>query len=92
MPKPDPDEVTRADRLAKDRDRLEAAMDEAEPKELAALVREHRAVLKELESLAAPKKGSVRDEVAKKRAARQAGTAGAPAAAVRQRGRRTRRD
>lgn len=62
----------RATRLAEDRDRLEAAMDEATPGTLAGLVREHRMVLAELESLAAPKAGSTRDQVAEKRKQREA--------------------
>jgi hypothetical protein len=77
-------EPTRSDRLAADRDRLEAVMAGADAKALPALVREHRLVLKELESLAVPKKGSVRDQVAEKRAARQARAAGAAASEVRQ--------
>jgi len=73
---------TRADRLASDRDRLEAAMDEALPKELAPLVREHRMVLAELAALSGPKKGSTRDQLAEKRAARKAGSSGSAAAEV----------
>jgi hypothetical protein len=77
-------ELTRAESLAADRDRLEAAIAKAEPRELPALVREHRAVLKELEALAKPQKGSTRDQLAEKRAARKAGAAGTAAAEVRQ--------
>jgi hypothetical protein len=72
----------RATRLAADRDRLEAAMDEASPATLAGLVREHRMVLAELESLAAPKAGSTRDQLAAKRAAREANSPGSAAAEV----------
>lgn len=77
-------EPTRIERLRADRDRLEAAMDEAEPRELAALVREHRTVLAEIEKLAATPKGSVIDQIAQKRREREAGAAGSTAAEVRQ--------
>lgn len=76
-------EATRAERLAIDRDLLESAMAEAEAKELPALIREHRQVLKELETLAVPAKGSIRDQLAEKRATRKAGAPGTPAAEVR---------
>jgi hypothetical protein len=77
-------EPTREERLVSDRDRLEAAMDEAGPRELPALVREHRMVLAELASLAKPQKGSTRDQLAEKRAAREAGASGSAASEVRQ--------
>jgi hypothetical protein len=72
----------RATRLEQDRDRLEAAMDEATPATLAGLVREHRMVLAELESLAAPKAGSTRDQLAARRAAREANPPGSAASEV----------
>lgn len=72
--------TTRVDRLTTDRDYLESAMPEASARELPALIREHRAVMKELEQLAAPVKGSIRDQLAAKRAAREAGAPGTPAA------------
>lgn len=75
-------ELTHRDRLECDRDRLEAAMVQAEPRELAGLVREHRAVLKEIAALAAPAKGTIRDQLAAKRATRQADAAGATATGV----------
>ncbi|HRD59369.1 hypothetical protein [uncultured Nocardioides sp.] len=71
---------THVERLTEDRDRLERAMDEAEPRELAALVREHRAVLKEIAHLAVPAKGTIRDQLAAKRAARESDAAGSAAA------------
>ena len=80
---------TRVDRLIIDRDRLEAAITKAAPSLLPKLVNEHRAVLAEIDKLAEPKKGSVRDQLAAKRATREAGAKGAAAAPVRQRGRRT---
>ena len=73
----------RATRLAEDRDLLEAAMLEAKPATLAGLVREHRMVLAELESLAAPKAGSTRDQLAAKREARKSSTKGSAPAEVR---------
>jgi len=75
-------EPTRADRLDADRERLESAMDEATPKELAALVREHRMVLAEMAALSGPKKGSTRDQLAEKRAARKAAASGPASAEV----------
>lgn len=85
-------ETSRHDRLTEDRDRLEAAIQEADARTLPALVREHRAVLKEIESLATPTKGSVRDQLAERRRARsgspaadaggQAGAAGSSASEV----------
>jgi hypothetical protein len=51
--------------------RLTAALDAAEPKEVAALSREKRLVLAELESLAGSRKGSPIDELAKQRADRR---------------------
>jgi len=72
----------RKTRLEADRDLLEAAMAEATPGTLAGLVREHRMVLAELESLAAPKKGSTRDQLAEKRAARKAAAKGSAASEV----------
>lgn len=74
--------MTRLEALTADRDRLEAAIAKAEPRELAPLVREHRAVLKEIDALAEPKKGSVRDQIAEKRAARRAEAAGPAASEV----------
>lgn len=75
-----PSELGRVDRLTIDRELLERAMLTAGPKELPSLVREHRAVLAEIEKLAKPAKGSIRDQVADKRAQRQAGSSGSPAA------------
>lgn len=72
-------EPTRAERLTEDRDRLEAAIASAEPRELPALVREHRAVLKEIDALAEPTKGSIRDQLAARRAERQPDSASAAA-------------
>ena len=69
-------EPTRLERLTSDRDHLEAAIASAEPRELSALVREHRAVLKEIDELAGPVKGTIRDQLAAKREARQASAAG----------------
>jgi hypothetical protein len=71
--------LTHVDRLTIDRDRLEVAIAEAAPRELAALVREHRAVLKEISNLAAPAKGTIRDQLAARRATRAAGPAGSAA-------------
>ena len=73
----------RVTRLEGDRDLLEAAMVAATPGTLAGLVREHRMVLAELDSLAAPKKGSTRDQLAEKREARKSGAAGSSPAEVR---------
>lgn len=75
-------EPSHADRLDLDRERLEAAMSEASPRELPALVREHRAVLKELAAMEKPKEGSTRDQLAAKRAARTSRAADSAAAGV----------
>ena len=77
-------EQTRAERLTADRDLLELAMADATPSQLPALVKEHRAVLAEIEKLAATPKGSVIDQIAQKRREREAGAAGSPATEVRQ--------
>lgn len=67
---------TRAERLAMDRDLLEAAMAEGDPKALPALVREHRAVMAELEALTPQAKaGDPLDEIAARRSARGGATA-----------------
>lgn len=76
-------EATRTERLEADRDRLEQAIAEASPRELAGLVREHRALLKELAALAEPAKGSIRDQLAAKRQAREAGASGSASPEVR---------
>lgn len=78
----EPTDKTRVERLAEDRDHLEAAIETADARTLPALVREHRAVLKELAALAEPAKGSIRDQLAAKRAARTAGTSGPAASEV----------
>ena len=53
--------------------RLEAALDAAEPKEIAALIREQRQVARELDEIrrAVPQEGSLNDELVKRRAARK---------------------
>jgi hypothetical protein len=76
-------EPTRLERLESDRDLLESAMLSAAPREMAALVREHRAVLKELAALAEPAKGNIRDQLADKRKAREAESAGPASSEVR---------
>lgn len=75
-------EPTRVERLVQSRDRLESAMKEAGPRELPALAREHRAVLKEIAHLAEPVKGSIRDQLAAKRAARESAAEGPSATEV----------
>lgn len=75
-----PAEKTRAQRLEADRDRLEAAIAEAGQTTLPNLVREHRMVLAELDRLKVPQKGSTRDQLAERRAARKS-TARKPSAA-----------
>jgi hypothetical protein len=65
-------ERTRLERLEQDRTAIEAAIEIAEPHQLPALVREHRLLLAEIESLAKPKEGSTRDQLAQRRASRQA--------------------
>lgn len=64
----------RVERLEADRKRLELAMDDCEPRELASLVREHRAVMKEIAELtpADEKVGDPVDDLARRRAARHA--------------------
>lgn len=54
------------------RDALAAAIDRAEPRELAPLARQMQAVLAELEQLLVPAEGSVSDELRARRAARLA--------------------
>jgi hypothetical protein len=68
--------LTRVQRLERDRDALEAAIEDASKSTLPNLVREHRQVLKELAALAEPEKGSTRDQLAAKRKEREARTAG----------------
>lgn len=67
---------TRVQRLEWDRDRLEEAIEAAGTSTLPALVREHRQVLAQLAALAEPAKGSTRDQLAERRAARKANAAG----------------
>jgi hypothetical protein len=58
--------------LRADRDLLAAAMQVAEPKELAGLSREYRAVLAELERRGVGREESVTDDLAARRANRRA--------------------
>jgi hypothetical protein len=58
-------------RLEDLRDRLEVAMQTAEPRELPALGREYRATLAELEALPSETKRTTLDELRAKRAARK---------------------
>ena len=51
--------------------RLDSALDAAEPREIAALLRERRITLSEIESLAGPEKGSIVDELTRKRQGRR---------------------
>lgn len=62
--------------LEQTRDRLKMFLDEAGPREAAALARELRMTLKDLAELAAPAKGSAVDALAARRAARQSAAAG----------------
>lgn len=72
---------TRVQRLERSRDRLELAIEAAGTTTLPALVREHRQVLAQLAALAEPAKGSTRDQLAEKRAARKSTAARKPRAA-----------
>ena len=54
------------------RDHLAAAIDDAEPRELAALARQFQAVVAELDQLLTPAEGSITDELRARRAARLA--------------------
>lgn len=56
------------------RDRLAAAIDVCEPKDLAALSRQLVAVTSEIEELAEPEHGTLADQLAARRAARLADT------------------
>jgi len=76
---------TLRERLEAIRDRLTNELDEAEGSQLAAVAKELRAVLVQLESVAEPE-GSAVDELTKRRAARKAGTPDAPAARRSKRG------
>lgn len=70
--------MTRVERLEAARDALAAAIASADEARLPALVKEYRATLAELESLAPEEpeqKGTALDELKKRRAARLAGAA-----------------
>lgn len=72
---PDPAAALRAE-LEAARDRLKALLDEAGPREAAALLRELRATNHDLAALAGPVKGSRLDDLAARRAARHAAASG----------------
>lgn len=76
---------TLRERLEAIRDRLTNELDEAEGSQLAAVAKELRAVLVQLESVTEPE-GSAVDELTKRRAARKAGASDAPAARRSKRG------
>jgi hypothetical protein len=69
-----PDDLRQA--LQENAHRLRGLLDEAEPKEAAALARELRMTLHDLAVLAEPEKGSTVDSLAARRAARIAATEG----------------
>lgn len=66
---------SRRDRLTSLRSEIEAAIDGAETKDLAALSREYRAILAEIEGIPDPSEVSVVDEIAQRRNARRSGSA-----------------
>jgi len=68
----------RRDRLDADVERLELAMSDCRPGELAALVREHRAVLAELDAMPNTLEVSDADEIAARRASRKSGSSRSP--------------
>lgn len=76
---------TLRERLEAIRDCLTNELGEAEGSQLAAVAKELRAVLVQLESIAEPERSAV-DEIAKRRATRKAGTPDAPAARRSKRG------
>lgn len=68
-------EPTRRDRLETDRDALEAAIAGCESlRDLPSLIREHRAVLAELDALPNQAEVSSADEIAARRASRRSGS------------------
>ncbi len=77
-------DLTRVERLAILRERLERQLpDVSDGSKLAALSREYRTVLAELERLGAGKAASTVDDIARKRAARIAKAKGAASPSVR---------
>lgn len=65
----------RAEALAALRDTLATSLAEAAPKEVAALAKQLRDTIRELEQVAEPREVSVVDDLASRRAARRTGTA-----------------
>lgn len=70
---------TRREALERDRDILATAIETCESnRDLAGLIREHRAVMAELDALPVPNEVSNADEIAARRSARRAGSSGSP--------------
>lgn len=70
-------EGTRRGRLIALRDSLEAVMNEGVgPRDMAAISREYRAVMAELDALPSTQEVSAADEIAERRSRRRAGSAG----------------
>lgn len=74
--------LKRSDELLSAIKRIDAALDLAEPREVAALLRERRITLAEIESIAGPEEGSIVDELTKRRKDRRSAAGIQPDTAV----------